>query len=189
MYFNRMRTFYERESNGRFSFGGAITEWVKVPFNQARYGRSENNTPFLVRDALAYWVDAKRESGWSMDRITAYLKTFDTVDRYDFDEDGNFQEPDGFIDHFQIVHAGGDESDGDPTYGVDAIWAHKGHAQIQDPGTGPEGGAQIGGVNAGEGGPSGDPDGRVQNRLRSTSPTTRPGCGSTTTPSSPRTAA
>ena len=44
MYFNRMRKFYERESNGKFSFGGAITEWVKVPFNQARYGRNENNT-------------------------------------------------------------------------------------------------------------------------------------------------
>ena len=124
----------------------------------------------------------KLDSGWSMDRITTYLKTFDSVDRYDFDEDGDFKEPDGFIDHFQIVHAGGDESDGDPTYGVDAIWAHKGHAQIQDPGTGPEGGAQIGGVNAGEGGP---PDGRRS----STCPTTRPGCGSTTTPSSPRTAA
>ena len=155
MYFNRMRKFYERESNGKFSFGGAITEWVKVPFNQARYGRSENNTIYLVRDALAYWVEMKLDSGWSMKRIRNYLKTFDSVDRYDFDEDGDFNEPDGFIDHFQIVHAGGDESDGDPTYGVDAIWAHKGHAQVQAPGTGPEGGAQIGGVNAGEGGPSG----------------------------------
>ena len=26
---------------------------------------------------------------------------------------GNFTEPDGYIDHFQIVHAGGDEADGD----------------------------------------------------------------------------
>ena len=161
MYFNRMRKFYERESNGKFTFGGDVTEWVKVPFNQARYGRNEANTIFLVRDALAFWVDQKTASpadggdGWSMNRVRKYLKTFDTVDRYDFDEDGNFKEPDGFIDHFQIVHAGGDESDGDPTYGIDAIWAHKGHAQVQEPGTGPEGGAQIGGVNVGEGGASG----------------------------------
>ena len=35
-------------------------------------------------------------------------------DRYDIDGDGNFNEPDGFIDHFQIVHAGGDEAAGDP---------------------------------------------------------------------------
>ena len=155
MYFNRMREFYEGESHGKFTFEGDVTEWVKVPFNQARYGRNEANTIFLVRDALAYWVDAKKADGWSMAQITDYLKSFDHVDRYDFDEDGDFKEPDGFIDHFQIVHAGGDESDGDPTYGVDAIWAHKGHAQVQPPGTGPEGGAQIGGVNAGEGGPSG----------------------------------
>ncbi len=155
MYFQRMRNFYENESNGKFSIGGQITEWVKVPFNQARYGRNEANTIYLVRDALAYWVQAKKDAGWSMDRITTYLESFDEKDRYDFNENGNFDEPDGFIDHFQIVHAGGDESDGDPVYGVDAIWAHKGHAQVQPPGTGPEDGAQIGGVNAGEGGPSG----------------------------------
>ena len=35
-------------------------------------------------------------------------------DRYDVDGDGNFREPDGFIDHFQIVHAGGDQAAGDP---------------------------------------------------------------------------
>ena len=50
-----------------------------------------------------------------MTQIQDYLKTFDHQDRYDFDGDGNFNEPDGFIDHFQIVHAGGDEADGDPT--------------------------------------------------------------------------
>ncbi|WP_432477518.1 immune inhibitor A domain-containing protein [Nocardioides sp. GXQ0305] len=161
MYFDRMRKFYERESHGKFTFGGDVTEWVKVPFNQARYGRNEANTPFLVRDALAYWVEAKMApaseggDGWTMQQVTDYLETFDEVDRYDFDEDGDFKEPDGFIDHFQIVHAGGDESDGDPVYGEDAIWAHKGHAQVQPPGTGPEGGADIGGVNVGEGGPSG----------------------------------
>ena len=41
-------------------------------------------------------------------------KSFDKWDRYDFDGDGNFNESDGYIDHFQIVHAGGDQADGDP---------------------------------------------------------------------------
>ncbi len=161
MYFDRMRKFYERESHGKFTFGGDVTEWVKVPFNEARYGRDDGGAMYLVRDALAYWVDVKLApvdeggDGWTMQQVQDYLKTFDHVDRYDFDEDGDFNEPDGYIDHFQIVHAGGDESDGDPIYGVDAIWAHKGHAQVEDPGTGPEDGAQIGGVNVGQGGPSG----------------------------------
>ncbi len=158
MYFRRMSGFYERESNGTYSVDGTVTEWVKVPFNQARYGRDDcpsvacDNTWFLIRDSLAYWVEKKKDDGWSMRRISRYLKTFDRVDRYDFDGDGNFNEPDGYIDHFQVVHAGRDAADGDPIYGDDAIWSHRWNAQIEPAGTGPLGGAQIGGVNAGMGG-------------------------------------
>ena len=36
----------------------------------------------------------------------AYLAQFDIWDRYDYDGDGNFNEPDGYIDHFQSIHAG-----------------------------------------------------------------------------------
>ena len=43
-------------------------------------------------------------------------------DRYDFDGDGNFNEPDGYLDHFQAVHAGeGEDAGADP----DAIWSHR----------------------------------------------------------------
>ncbi len=86
---------------------------MKVPFNQARYGRDGcgsnvcNNTWFLIRDALAQWTEDRLDSGWTMERIQDYLATFDHQDRYDFDDDGDFNEPDGYIDHFQIVHAGG----------------------------------------------------------------------------------
>ena len=59
-------------------------------------------------------------------------------DRYDYDGDGNFNEPDGYIDHFQIVHAGGDQADGDPWQGEDAIWSHRWKA-FQSTGQGPEG--------------------------------------------------
>ena len=54
-------------------------------------------------------------------QVQTYLRSFDEWDRYDYDGDGNFDEPDGFVDHFQIVHAGGDEAAGDPIYGTDAI--------------------------------------------------------------------
>ena len=39
MYFNRMAEYYERQSSGRYSVEGDVTGWVKVPFNEARYGR------------------------------------------------------------------------------------------------------------------------------------------------------
>ena len=187
MYFNRMKSFYEQQSSGKYSISGAVTEWVKVPFNQARYGNDAcgdvvcNSVWFLVRDALAQWTQDKLDAGWSMAKIQNYLKTFDKQDRYDFDEDGDFNEPDGYIDHFQIVHAGGDEADGDPIYGADAIWSHRWNAQVEPYGTGPEGGAPIGGVNVGEGGPS--DGGAVQ------IPDNPTGSGSTTTRSSRRTAA
>lgn len=158
MYFNRMAAYYESQSSGRYSVDGEVTEWVKVPFNEARYGRNIcggivcNNTWFLIRDAMAYWVQGQLDSGKTIVDIQAYLKTFDVQDRYDFDVDGNFAEPDGYIDHFQIVHAGGDEAAGDPIYGTDAIWSHRWYANINPFGTGPIGGAPYGGTQIGQGG-------------------------------------
>jgi immune inhibitor A len=154
MYFNRMRKFYEKQSLGKYSFSGDVTEWVKVPFNEARYGRDAcgdivcSNTWQLLRDALNLWVEQQLDAGKTMPEIQTYLKSFDKQDRYDFDEDGNFNEPDGFIDHMQIVHSGGDQADGDPYQGTDAIWSHRWYAGLH--GGGPTGGAQFGGFDIGE---------------------------------------
>lgn len=108
-----------------------------------------DNTWNLVRDSVNVWEAGQRARGRTAAQIAAELKTFDVQDRYDFDGDGNFAEPDGYIDHFQVVHAGGDESDGDPQQGEDAIWAHRWYAFGTDVGaTGPAanrlGGTQIG---------------------------------------------
>lgn len=162
MYFNRMADFYTEQSSGQYTVDGAVTSWVKVPFNQARYGSNNGcssgdcGVGFLLRDALAQWTQDRIDANWSMARIQAYLKEFDVQDRYDYDEDGDFREPDGYIDHFQIVHAGGDEADGDPIYAADAIWSHRGNVGIHGLGEGP--GPAIGGVQVGEGGIS-DPNG------------------------------
>jgi immune inhibitor A len=155
MYFKRMKAYFERQSSGRYSVDGAVTDWVKVPFNEARYGRDScgdivcNNTWFLIRDAMAVWTKDQLDKGQTMAQIQAYLATFDKQDRYDLDGDGNFNEPDGFIDHFQIVHAGGDQAAADPTYGSDAIWSHRWYAAVS--GGGPGG---LPGVNIGQGGVS-----------------------------------
>jgi immune inhibitor A len=156
MYFNRMKEYYETQSSGRYSIEGDVTEWVKVPYNQALYGRGYCGTPLgaavtscastkaLVRDAMAVWVDNQLKSGQTMAQIQAYLKTFDEQDRYDVDGDGNYDEPDGFIDHFQIVHAGGDEAANDPIYGSDAIWSHRWYSNLQAGGPGGQTGVNIG---------------------------------------------
>jgi immune inhibitor A len=157
MYFgtgNSVKKYYEKQSSGRYSVDGTVTDWVKVKYNEARYGRSNgypctgnvcNNTWNLVQDSVNQWVADQKAAGRTTAQITAELKTFDQWDRYDFNGNGNFNEPDGFIDHFQIVHSGGDQADGDPHQGEDAIWSHRWYAGFPGgPANNPIGGAQIG---------------------------------------------
>lgn len=151
-----VKSYYERQSSGRYSVEGQVTDWVKVRYNEARYGRSGgfpcgdnvcDNTWALIKDAIDTWVADQKAKGRTDADIKADLQSYDQWDRNDFDHDGNFNEPDGYIDHFQIVHAGGDEADGDPHQGEDAIWSHRWKA-FQGTGQGPEGnkdgGTQIG---------------------------------------------
>ncbi|MFF3559092.1 immune inhibitor A domain-containing protein [Streptomyces sp. NPDC002574] len=146
-----MAKYYEKQSSGRYSVAGEVADWVKVDWNEARYGSNKCDTCTwnLVADAVNKWVDARKAAGDSAATIKAKLAEYDQWDRYDYDGDGNFNEPDGYIDHFQIVHAGEDESAGGGAQGEDAIWAHRWYAFGTDAGaTGPAGnllgGTQIG---------------------------------------------
>ncbi len=126
-----------------------------MPYNEARYGSNycgDTNCSSVwnvVSDGLNAWVEQQKAAGRTDAQIKADVARYDEWDRYDFDGDGNFNEPDGYIDHFQIVHAGEDESAGGGVQGEDAIWAHRWYAFGTDAGaTGPEynklGGAKIG---------------------------------------------
>ncbi|PLW74724.1 protease [Streptomyces sp. DJ] len=150
-----MAKYYEKQSSGRYSIEGTVTDWVKVDHNEARYGsnfcgQSTCSTVWdLVRDAVNQWVADQKAAGRTAAEIKADLAAHDQWDRYDHDGDGEFNEPDGYIDHFQIVHAGEDESAGGGAQGEDAIWAHRWYAYGTDAGsTGPDnnrlGGTQIG---------------------------------------------
>ncbi|MFE6098386.1 immune inhibitor A domain-containing protein [Streptomyces laurentii] len=150
-----LKTYYEQTSSGRYSVDGTVTSWVKVPYNEARYGSNycgESNCLNVwdtVRDGVNAWVADQKSQGKTDAQIKADLASFDQWDRYDFDNDGNFNEPDGYIDHFQIVHAGEDESAGGGAQGEDALWAHRWYAYGTDNGkTGPSenraGGTPIG---------------------------------------------
>nr|WP_284291264.1 immune inhibitor A domain-containing protein [Angustibacter aerolatus] len=154
---NSVASYYKKQSSGRYTVEGQVTDWVKVKYNEARYGRSDgypcatnvcSNTWALVSDAVNQWVADQRAKGVTEAAIVKNLKSFDKWDRNDYDGDGNFNEPDGYIDHFQIVHAGGDQADGDPQQGEDAIWSHRWFAYYNQAGvTGPagnlNGGTQI----------------------------------------------
>ena len=61
-----VKTYYQRQSSGRYSVDGTVTDWVKVKYNEARYGRSDgypcssnvcSNTWNLLEDAVGVWVE------------------------------------------------------------------------------------------------------------------------------------
>ncbi|WP_374999409.1 immune inhibitor A domain-containing protein [Aeromicrobium sp. CTD01-1L150] len=147
-----VKTYYETQSSGRYTIDGEVQDWVRVPYNTARYGREDSDTWEFIKDALAAWVEDQKAAGASDAEIKDRLAEYDQWDRYDHDGDGDFNEPDGYIDHFQIVHAGPGEEDGNPSYGEDAIWSHRWYAFLTDQGvTGPEdnrlGGTEIPGTD------------------------------------------
>jgi immune inhibitor A len=58
---NSVASYYEKQSPGRYTVDGEVTDWVKVPYNEARYGCSNGyscagnlcqNRWELVRDAV-----------------------------------------------------------------------------------------------------------------------------------------
>jgi immune inhibitor A len=105
----------------------------------------------LIRDAINQWVADQKAAGKTNQEIHDYLATFDQWDRYDADGDGNFDEQDGYIDHFQIVHAGEGEETGGGAQGSQAIWSHRWYTSYQGigvwgPASGPQGGMEFGGA-------------------------------------------
>jgi immune inhibitor A len=134
-----MRNMYEEMSKGAYTVTGEATPWVQVDHSEAWYGASlcsqdENgdwvagapqdmqghpDNPLgpgqLAIDAVAALAAAQPDFPWA---------DYDLEDQGDRDGDGNVYEPDGFVDHVVLVHAGEDKSGGGGAEGPYAIWAH-----------------------------------------------------------------
>ncbi|GAB3186442.1 immune inhibitor A [Micromonospora palomenae] len=149
-----MRDFYFQQSGGRYTVSGDVSDWVKVPYNEARYGSnaiSEADGYWnFVKDSATSWYNAQVAAGKTQAQIKEYLAQFDIWDRYDFDGDGNFNEADGYIDHFQAVHAGEGEEAGGGAEGEDAIWSHRWAAFPNLAGSAGPAGNLSGGVQIGD---------------------------------------
>jgi immune inhibitor A len=152
---NSMRNFYIEQSSNRYTVHGDVTDWVPVPGVACDYddgdpgpGNAYSVWQFLI-DSVDGWYDAQIAAGKTPEEINAYLSEFDVWDRYDYDGDGNFDEPDGYIDTFQSVHAGEGNEAGGGALGDCAIWSHSWYAYYNLIGyDGPDfnkfGGIQIG---------------------------------------------
>ncbi|WP_156760320.1 immune inhibitor A domain-containing protein [Microbacterium karelineae] len=145
-----MAGVYDEMSSGRFDLVGGVSDWVQVENNEASYGGTESQADMtrFVQDTANAWYDAQIAAGRTQDDIVAELQSYDVWDRYDADGDGIINEPDGYIDHFQAVHAGEGEEAGAPEW---AIWSHRWAAGQAGLGVeGPSDYLPLGGVQIGD---------------------------------------
>ena len=123
------KDYYSQLSSGRYTAVNTVSDWVTVPGNASSYGDNKiedaGGSWAFVRDSASAWYAAQLAAGKTPAEIDAYLSQFDVWDRNDFDDDGDFNEPDGYLDHFQAVHAGEGEDAGGGAQGEDAIWSHR----------------------------------------------------------------
>ncbi len=127
---NSMRQFYIENSANRYTVYGDVTDWVPLEGDACDYddgGPGPGNAywvwDFLI-ESIDGWYDMQVAAGVPTEEINAYLSQFDVWDRYDYDGDGDFNEPDGYIDHMQFVHAGEGNEAGGGALGDCAIWSH-----------------------------------------------------------------
>ncbi|MEV7633044.1 immune inhibitor A domain-containing protein [Microbacterium sp. NPDC089318] len=146
--------FYAKQSSGAYTVDGEVSDWVKVPGNASTYGdnavEDAGGTWQFISDAANAWYQAQIAAGRTASEVVAELKSFDVWDRYDHDSDGDFDEPDGYIDHFQAVHAGEGEDAGGGAQGEDAIWSHRWYVNPGDFGTTGPADAEFGGTQIGD---------------------------------------
>jgi immune inhibitor A len=148
-----MRNFYKEQSSNRYTVNGDVSDWIKVPYNEPSYGSNYcgsivcADTYRLIQDGANAWYAKQIANGMTPDQINTYLSKFDKWDRYDANGNGNFNEPDGFIDHFQMIHAGEGEEVGGGQQGTDAIWSHRSYAARQAGGPNGFPGVHIGNSN------------------------------------------
>jgi immune inhibitor A len=143
-----MRNHYIEMSSNRYTVNGDVTDWVSVPGTAASYDDDAGALALwqFLEDSVDGWYAEALANGLDVD---TYLSQFDVWDRYDYDGDGNFDEPDGYIDHFQSVHAGEGEEAGGGVLGGQAIWSHRWYARFHLIGTdgpafNPAGGVEVG---------------------------------------------
>ncbi|MCM1992815.1 immune inhibitor A domain-containing protein [Oceanirhabdus seepicola] len=110
--------YFLEESGGSYSFDGEIFGWYEAQngyefygANTDPYGTDQQNAAELVKEALT-----AVSNDHNID-----LSEFDVEDKYDYDSDGNYLEPDGIIDSIIVIHAGRGE-EWDNALGENAIW-------------------------------------------------------------------
>ncbi len=121
--FVSQKQYYEQQSGGTYTIEGKAYGWLKVPGTAAYYGADastghDNVNPGGSKQLVVDTYKAALAAGIP-------LGDYDLEDPHDLDGDGNFWEPDGLVDHLQIIHAGMGQEAGGGSLGDNAIWSHR----------------------------------------------------------------
>jgi len=154
---NSMRNFYIEQSSNRYTVNGDVTDWIPVPGDAATY---DDGDPVgdscgpcvwkFLKDSVEGWYAGQVSAGETPAEIGAYLAKFDVYDRYDYNGNGDFNEPDGYIDTFQSVHAGEGNEAGGGDLGDYAIWSHSWYAYSNLIGAAGPAFNKLGGIQIGD---------------------------------------
>ena len=124
-----VKNYYLEISKGRYVMGGAASPWLTLPHSEAWYsadsceageasdvGHPDNElgTGQMAIDAVKALAAAQPDFPWA---------DYDVEDQGDFDGDGNLFEPDGALDHVNLMHAGKDQAAGGGAEGTYAEWS------------------------------------------------------------------
>lgn len=124
LHLDSMVDYYIEQSGGSYRVEGDVYGWYQLPHSEAYYGDDsedggiDNQLPGTPGDLVSDLLVVAAASG-EID-----FTDYDLEDPFDLDGDGDFEEPDGIIDHLVIVHGGVDQSGGGGVQGDNAIWAH-----------------------------------------------------------------
>ena len=119
-----MRNYYLEQSHGAYTVQGDIKDWVTLDLPESYYGADSdpwNSTDDLTgpvwrvaRDAIVKFAADNPDFDWAQ---------YDQENPYGI-TGSDFNQPDGYLDHLILVHAGSDQSAGGGAQESDAIWAH-----------------------------------------------------------------
>jgi len=116
-----MSNYYLEQSGGVYTVGGNAYGWFKVNHAEWYYGADspEGGIDNLNGPVWRLVEDAVKAAGDSVP-----WADYDKEDPYDMDGDGIYDEPDGYVDHIMIVHAGLGQEAGGGQQGDSSIWSH-----------------------------------------------------------------
>ena len=193
---NSFKTFYQKQSNGRFQASGDVSDWVSVPYNEARVrlqrprrqrrvlGLHQGHRLVLVRRPEGRRQDRRRDR--DLPEAVRQGRPLRLRPRRQLQRAGRVHRPLPGHPRRQGEEAGGGAQ------GADAIWSHRWYAFSSDQGqTGPSGNL-LGGVPLGtpaSGSVTTPPSRRTAGSACSpTSSATTWGCPTSTTPPAATTA-